>query len=437
MVWEHPADDHSTRGAAERPMIDSLPDVVTEIAVVGAHCDDIAIGMGATLLTMSRQWVRASRARTGAVRRWHRACGRGAGRAERRSVPGRRRGHRPRHTGRSGAGTLGTNQESPREISADPATPRSGIRSATPRRSSRSSAACRIVADRVSRSSPTRVRDSQMGDRHSAPDDLSSARNRCGGGEGDACYLSTIRRRRATTGSTNSRFSGCARLRGVQCRNPLRGSFRRGEGDDDSQAGLIAMRTRQRKGVVMRVLAARHQGYMGTVKVPILQAEGHGVAGLDSGSSSWISDVHFGAWQEEWTSMRVLVTGTRVPRLPPRADTAGRGSRGDRPRHRLLQVRLALQRCRSDATHDRQGHPQRRDRRPARLRRHRAHGRAEQRPDRRSDRRGHVRRQPQGHRAPGASVPRRPGSSGSSTCRRAASTASPTGPSTSAVRSTR
>ena len=33
----------------------------------------------------------------------------------------------------------------------------------------------------------------------------------------------------------------------------------------------------------MRVLAARHQGYMGTVKVPILQAEGHGVAGLDSG----------------------------------------------------------------------------------------------------------------------------------------------------------
>ena len=35
-------------------MIRLSTDVVTEIAVVGAHCDDIAIGMGGTLLTMSR-----------------------------------------------------------------------------------------------------------------------------------------------------------------------------------------------------------------------------------------------------------------------------------------------------------------------------------------------------------------------------------------------
>ena len=27
---------------------------LTEIAVVGAHCDDIAIGMGGTLLTLAR-----------------------------------------------------------------------------------------------------------------------------------------------------------------------------------------------------------------------------------------------------------------------------------------------------------------------------------------------------------------------------------------------
>jgi LmbE family N-acetylglucosaminyl deacetylase len=35
-------------------MIRLSTDVVTEIAVVGAHCDDIAIGMGGTLLTTSR-----------------------------------------------------------------------------------------------------------------------------------------------------------------------------------------------------------------------------------------------------------------------------------------------------------------------------------------------------------------------------------------------
>ena len=33
----------------------------------------------------------------------------------------------------------------------------------------------------------------------------------------------------------------------------------------------------------MRVLVTGHQGYLGTVMVPILQAAGHDVTGLDSG----------------------------------------------------------------------------------------------------------------------------------------------------------
>src|SRR5262249_38801011 len=36
------------------PMIPLSTGALTEIAVVGAHCDDIAIGMGGTLLSLSR-----------------------------------------------------------------------------------------------------------------------------------------------------------------------------------------------------------------------------------------------------------------------------------------------------------------------------------------------------------------------------------------------
>src|SRR5260370_35982466 len=44
------------------------------------------------------------------------------------------------------------------------------------------------------------------------------------------------------------------------------------------------MRGRTAWGVVrMRVLVTGHQGYLGTVMVPILQAAGHDVTGLDSG----------------------------------------------------------------------------------------------------------------------------------------------------------
>ena len=35
-------------------MIPLSTGALTEIAVVGAHCDDIAIGMGGTLLTLAR-----------------------------------------------------------------------------------------------------------------------------------------------------------------------------------------------------------------------------------------------------------------------------------------------------------------------------------------------------------------------------------------------
>lgn len=36
-------------------MIDLVPARLDEIALLGAHCDDIAIGMGATLLTLTRR----------------------------------------------------------------------------------------------------------------------------------------------------------------------------------------------------------------------------------------------------------------------------------------------------------------------------------------------------------------------------------------------
>ncbi len=46
---------------------------IDEIAVVGAHCDDIAIGMGGTLLTLAAAQPGTAGARTRAVRWRHRA----------------------------------------------------------------------------------------------------------------------------------------------------------------------------------------------------------------------------------------------------------------------------------------------------------------------------------------------------------------------------
>ncbi|NUP26391.1 MAG: NAD(P)-dependent oxidoreductase, partial [Nocardia sp.] len=42
----------------------------------------------------------------------------------------------------------------------------------------------------------------------------------------------------------------------------------------------------------MRVLVTGHQGYLGTVMVPVLRARGHEVVGLDTG---WFADCVLGA----------------------------------------------------------------------------------------------------------------------------------------------
>ena len=57
------------RRRRDGPMIPLSTGVLTEIAVVGAHCDDIAIGMGGTLLDPVQEWSGAPRARTRAFRR--------------------------------------------------------------------------------------------------------------------------------------------------------------------------------------------------------------------------------------------------------------------------------------------------------------------------------------------------------------------------------
>ena len=69
------------------PMISLCTGALAEIAVVGAHCDDIAIGMGGTLLSLAESRSRATRPRAGAVRRRHRTRGRGDETRSPRSVP--------------------------------------------------------------------------------------------------------------------------------------------------------------------------------------------------------------------------------------------------------------------------------------------------------------------------------------------------------------
>ena len=84
----------------QSPVIQLSTGALDEIAVVGAHCDDIAIGMGGTLLTLARNDpgyacgdscfpAGAPSVRPRSWTRW------------RRSVPVPTSSHRPRHTGRS------------------------------------------------------------------------------------------------------------------------------------------------------------------------------------------------------------------------------------------------------------------------------------------------------------------------------------------------
>ena len=62
--------------------------------------------------------------------------------------------------------------------------------------------------------------------------------------------------------------------------NMQRASFWKKQASPSSAA---AAPTRQRERLQMRVLVTGHQGYLGTVMVPILRAAGHDVTGLDSG----------------------------------------------------------------------------------------------------------------------------------------------------------
>ena len=54
-------------------MISLFTGDIDEIAVVGAHCDDIAIGMGGTLLALAKTYAGAAGPSPCAGRRRHRA----------------------------------------------------------------------------------------------------------------------------------------------------------------------------------------------------------------------------------------------------------------------------------------------------------------------------------------------------------------------------
>ena len=104
----------SALGSRRRgPMIQLSTGALTEIAVVGAHCDDIAIGMGGTLLTLARAdpglRVRGLVLSGGGTEREAEELDALAAFCPGADVER----DRPRHTGRASAGALGTNQESP------------------------------------------------------------------------------------------------------------------------------------------------------------------------------------------------------------------------------------------------------------------------------------------------------------------------------------
>ena len=62
----------------------------------------------------------------------------------------------------------------------------------------------------------------------------------------------------------------------------------------------------------MRVLVTGHQGYLGTVMVPILQAAGHDVVGLDSG---FFADCVLGAAPQDPPGMQVDLRDVRPEQL--------------------------------------------------------------------------------------------------------------------------
>lgn len=62
----------------------------------------------------------------------------------------------------------------------------------------------------------------------------------------------------------------------------------------------------------MRVLVTGHQGYLGTVMVPILQAAGHEVIGLDTG---WFADCLLGAFAGDPEGLRLDLRSVRIDAL--------------------------------------------------------------------------------------------------------------------------
>ena len=79
--------------------------------------------------------------------------------------------------------------------------------------------------------------------------------------------------------------SGAFQTSGRAMPQPARRSVRSGKGNRHIRAPRNRRATTREtvKGIGMRLLVTGHQGYLGTVMVPILQAAGHDVTGLDSG----------------------------------------------------------------------------------------------------------------------------------------------------------
>ena len=261
-------------------MISLLTGDLDEIAVVGAHCDDIAIGMGGTLLTL-REPIRGYGSRVLVLS--------GAG-TEREAeelealsafCPGADLevtvldipdGRAPAHWDRikNHLSDFG--------------------RSCNPRWCSGRSAQMLIkIIGCLPKLLPTEFRDHlvlgyeilKWESGHSAPDDLSSPEDDVAREKARLLlkhYPSQSRPRLVRRASVSRAVQTSWRAMPQRAR----GSLHPGEGNNHIRA-LPQRRARRVRGRRMRVLVTGHQGYLGTVMVPILQAAGHDVIGLDSG----------------------------------------------------------------------------------------------------------------------------------------------------------
>ena len=165
-----------------------------------------------------------------------------------------------------------------------------------------------------------------MGSRHPAPDDLSSRSKPTWPRRRRGCCSSTTRPRRATTGSTSKRFSGCPDFAGCSATAPHAEAFILEKATSHSSGAEAPGSGEREKGTGMRVLVTGHQGYLGTVMVPILQAAGHDVTGLDSG---FFADCVLGPAPQDPPGMRVDLRDV--------TSRAIGGFRGGHPPRRVVQ----------------------------------------------------------------------------------------------------